>query len=38
LTRKGLAKAEWPHQMALTPEGLAYDTGTAKEILHKASH
>jgi len=38
LTRKGLAKAEWPHQMALTPQGLAYDTGAAKEILRKASH
>jgi hypothetical protein len=38
LTRKGLAKAEWPHLMALTPEGLAYDTGAAKEILRKAAH
>ncbi|MGZ5923351.1 MAG: hypothetical protein ACXWLC_00170 [Rhizomicrobium sp.] len=38
LTRKGLAKAEWPHQLTLTLEGLSYDTGDAKEILHRASH
>jgi hypothetical protein len=38
LTRKGLAKAEWPHQVTLTLEGLSYDTGDAKEILHRASH
>ena len=38
LTRKGLAKAEWPHQMALTPDGLNYDTGDAKEILRQPNH
>ena len=38
LTRKGLARAEWPHQIALTPLGLGYDTGLADEILRKASH
>jgi hypothetical protein len=38
LTRKGLAHAEWPRQMALTPEGLGYDTGEAKEILHVSNH
>ena len=35
LARKGLIKAEWPHQIALTPEGVAYDTGIADQILHK---
>ena len=38
LTRKGLARAEWPHQMALTPEGLGYDTGDARSILHVSNH
>ena len=37
LTRKGLTKAEWPHQISMTPEGLAYDTGLAGEILHQGS-
>ena len=27
LDRKGLIKAEWPHQVALTPEGVNYHTG-----------
>jgi hypothetical protein len=35
LSRKGLIRAEWPHQIALTPEGLAYDTGIADQILHR---
>ena len=39
LTRKGLARAEYPHQIALTPEGLGYDTGMADEILsHGGGH
>lgn len=38
LTRKGLARAEWPRQMALTPAGLGYDTGEAREILHRSNH
>lgn len=38
LTRKGLARADWPHQIALTPSGLSYDTGLADEILRKGSH
>lgn len=38
LTRKGLAKAEWPHQMTLTEKGLSYDTGEAKEILRRSEH
>lgn len=38
LTRKGLARAEWPRQIVLTAEGLGYDTGEAKEILRAAGH
>ena len=38
LTRKGLARAEWPRQITLTSEGLGYYTGLADEILHKSSH
>ncbi len=33
LTRKGVARAEWPRQIVLTAEGLSYDTGLAGEIL-----
>jgi hypothetical protein len=35
LFRKGLIRAEWPHQIALTPGGVAYDTGLADQILHR---
>jgi hypothetical protein len=35
LARKGLIKAVWPDSIALTPEGVAYDTGIADQILHK---
>ena len=38
LTRKGMVNSEWPHQIALTPEGLNYDTGLADQILHRSSH
>src|SRR5476649_1572543 len=38
LTRKGLAKATWPSEIALTPEGVAYDTGLADQILHNGGH
>lgn len=38
LTRKGLARADWPHSITLTPAGLDYDTGLADEILHSAPH
>jgi hypothetical protein len=37
LSRKGLIRAEWPHQIAMTPDGMAYDTGLAGEILHQGS-
>jgi hypothetical protein len=38
LARKGLIKAEWPHQIALTPDGVAYETGIADQILHQGGH
>jgi len=38
LTRKGLARADWPNGITLTAVGLAYDTGLAEEILHRAGH
>ncbi len=37
LARKGLIKALWPHEIALTPQGAAYDTGIADEILHRSN-
>lgn len=38
LTRKGVARAEWPQRIVLTASGLGYDTGLADEILHRANH
>ncbi len=38
LERKGLAKADWPHRITLTPAGQSYDTGLADEILRKSGH
>ncbi len=38
LTRKGLARADYPRELVLTPVGLSYDTGLADEILHRSSH
>jgi len=38
LARKGMVKAEWPHQIALTPEGQNYDTGLKDQILHQSGH
>ena len=35
LARKGLIKCAWPNEIALTPEGVGYDTGIADQILHK---
>ena len=37
LTRKGLARGDWPNSITLTPDGFSYDTGLA-EILHAAGH
>ena len=38
LSRKGLARSEYPHRISLTQEGLAYDTGMADEILRHGAH
>jgi len=38
LTRKGLVKSDYPHRIAVTPEGLAYDTGLTEQILHRGGH
>jgi hypothetical protein len=38
LHRKGLIRCAWPDQIALTPAGIAYDTGIADQILHKGGH
>ena len=38
LERKGLIRSEFPVAAVLTPEGLAYDTGPARQILHLAQH
>ena len=34
LARKGLARADWPHRITLTRDGLQYNTGLAEEIFH----
>ena len=38
LERKGLAKSYFPLGIALTPDGLAYDTGLGARILHRPDH
>ena len=38
LERKGLARADWPHRITLTPAGQDYDTGLADEILNRSPH
>jgi len=38
LERKGVARADYPHRITLTGEGIAYDTGLADEILHRSEH
>lgn len=38
LTRKGLARADWPHRITLTAEGISYQTDLANEIFHLANH
>ena len=38
LARKGMVRAEWPHRIALTPAGVAYDTGLADKILGHSAH
>jgi len=38
LTRKGVARAEWPHSITLTATGYNYDTGLGDEILRRGKH
>lgn len=38
LARKGLAKATFPIRIALTPEGIAYDTGVVTQFMHDSDH
>ena len=38
LGRKGMIRAEWPHRIALTPQGLSYDTGLNDQILRRGGH
>ncbi|HVA35220.1 MAG TPA: hypothetical protein VNG52_03230 [Stellaceae bacterium] len=38
LERKGLIKSFFPDAAALTPSGLAYETGLAETVLHRADH
>jgi hypothetical protein len=38
LTRKGLARAEYPRAIVLTAEGLAYNTGVADALFQRSSH
>lgn len=38
LERKALCQSSYPNAIALTPAGLAYDTGAGKKILHRADH
>ena len=38
LERKGLARADWPHRITLTADGLGYETGMADSILNRSSH
>ncbi len=38
LARKGLARADWPHRITLTLDGLQNNTGLAGEIFHASGH
>ena len=38
LERKGVARAEWPQRITLTPQGLAYETGLESEVLGRSGH
>ena len=38
LERKGLARADWPHRITLTPPGLAYSTGLEDSLFHESPH
>jgi hypothetical protein len=38
LSRKGVARADWPNSITLTRGGLSYETGLADHILHRSGH
>ena len=38
LERRGLARPFYPFGIALTPEGVRYETGLDRAILHRADH
>ena len=38
LERKGLAKPYYPFGIALTPDGIDYNTGLVDKILHRSDH
>jgi hypothetical protein len=38
LTRKGLARADWPHAIVLTREGRSYETDMGKKIVFRNPH
>ena len=38
LERKGLIVGKFPEGLAVTPEGLAYETGLTAQILHGSDH
>lgn len=38
LTRKELARAQWPLRITLTVDGLQYETGLKDQILHTHHH
>lgn len=38
LERKGLARPYYPLGIALTPDGVSYDTGLSGSLLHRSDH
>jgi hypothetical protein len=38
LERKGLARADWPHSIVLTRDGMEYDTEMGPKVLMQAAH
>ncbi len=38
LTRKGLARADWPRAIVLTQEGRSYQTDMSQKIVSRAEH
>jgi hypothetical protein len=38
LERKGLARSFFPLGVALTPDGISYETGLSNSLLHRSDH